>query len=144
MMFSITINSTDKLPQAANQLLETFPNDRIFAFYGKMGAGKTTFIKALCRAMGSADNITSPTFALVNEYDSAMGSKIYHFDFYRVRNPEEALDIGLEEYLYSNQYCFMEWPEKIESLLPDNLVEVHIEELSQSARQIKAFHRKVF
>jgi tRNA threonylcarbamoyladenosine biosynthesis protein TsaE len=73
-----------------------------------------------------------------------MGSKIYHFDFYRVRNPEEALDIGLEEYLYSNQYCFMEWPEKIESLLPDNLVEVHIEELSQSARQIKAFHRKVF
>jgi tRNA threonylcarbamoyladenosine biosynthesis protein TsaE len=106
-----------------------------------MGAGKTTFIKALCRYMGSADNITSPTFALVNEYDTGGTSKIYHFDFYRVRNPEEALDIGLDEYLYSDQYCFMEWPEKIESLLPDDLVEVHIDELSQAVRQIKAFHR---
>jgi tRNA threonylcarbamoyladenosine biosynthesis protein TsaE len=141
MMFSITIDSTGQLAEAATKFLEAFPYDRIFAFYGKMGAGKTTFIKALCRSMGSTDNITSPTFALVNEYDTSGPSKIYHFDFYRVRNPEEALDIGLDEYLYSDQYCFMEWPEKIESLLPEDLVEVHIEEQSQEVRQIKAFHR---
>lgn len=140
-MFSITIHSTDQLASTAVKFLEAFPYDRIFAFYGKMGAGKTTFIKALCRAMGSADNITSPTFALVNEYDTTGPAKIYHFDFYRVKNPAEALDIGLEEYLYSEQYCFMEWPEKVESLLPDDLVEVHIEEQLHTARQIKAFHR---
>jgi tRNA threonylcarbamoyladenosine biosynthesis protein TsaE len=141
MMFSKAINSINELAQAADELLNAFPDDRIFAFYGKMGAGKTTFIKALCRVMGSTDNITSPTFALVNEYDTASTAKIYHFDFYRVRNSEEALDIGLDEYLYSEQYCFMEWPEKVESLLPEKLVEVHIEEQSPSSRQIKAFHR---
>lgn len=140
-MFSITINSTDEIAKAAVKFLDAFPHDHIFAFYGKMGAGKTTFIKALCRAMGSTDNITSPTFALVNEYDTAGAKKIYHFDFYRLRNPEEALDIGLDEYIYSEQYCFMEWPEKIESLLPEELVEVHIEEQAQAARQISAFHR---
>lgn len=140
-MFSITIDSTHQLAEAATRFLKTFPHDRIFAFYGKMGAGKTTFIKALCRSMGSTDNITSPTFALVNEYDTPGTSKIYHFDFYRIRNPEEALDIGLDEYLDSEQYCFMEWPEKIESLLPGNMVEVHIEEQSRSVRQISAFHR---
>jgi len=141
MIFSKAINSINELAQAADELLNAFPDDRIFAFYGKMGAGKTTFIKALCRVMGSTDNITSPTFALVNEYDTASTAKIYHFDFYRVRNSEEALDIGLDEYLYSEQYCFMEWPEKVEPLLPEKLVEVHIEEQSPSSRQIKAFHR---
>ncbi len=141
MMFSVTIDSTDELAGAASEFLKAFPYDRLFAFYGEMGAGKTTFIKALCRALGSADNITSPTFALVNEYDAAGPFKIYHFDFYRVRTPEEALDIGLEEYLYSEQYCFMEWPEKVESLLPDDLVEVHIEERPSQIRHIKAFHR---
>lgn len=140
-MFSITINSINELTDAAVKFLAAFPNDRIFAFYGKMGAGKTTFIKALCRAMGSADNITSPTFALVNEYDTSGADQIYHFDFYRVRNPGEAMDIGLDEYLYSGQYCFMEWPEKVESLLPENLVEVHIGEESQSSRSIKAFRK---
>ncbi len=141
MIFSITINSIGQLAEAAKKFLDAFPHDRIFAFYGKMGAGKTTFIKALCQSMGSTDNITSPTFALINEYDRAGESKIYHFDFYRVRNPEEALDIGLDEYLYSEQYCFMEWPEKVESLLPENLVEVHIEEQTRAVRHIKAFHR---
>ncbi len=140
-MFSLTIEATDQLANGAVSFLKAFPHDRIFAFYGKMGAGKTTFIKALCRALGSTDNITSPTFALVNEYDTAGPTKIYHFDFYRVRNPEEAFDIGLDEYLYSEQYCFMEWPEKVESLLPDYLIEVHIEEQSHAVRQIKAFRR---
>lgn len=141
MMFSTTIDTIDQLEDVAARFLEAFPDDRIFAFYGKMGAGKTTFIKALCRTLGSSDNITSPTFALINEYDTAGPAKIYHFDFYRVRSPEEALDIGLDEYLYSEQYCLMEWPEKVESLLPDNLVEVHLEEKTPSTRQLKAFHR---
>jgi len=138
-MFSRTINSTDELTEAAAEFLNTFKGNRIFAFYGKMGAGKTTFIKALCREMGSKDNITSPTFALVNEYDTAGLGKIYHFDFYRIKNTEEALDIGFDDYMDSGHYCFMEWPEKVESLLPERLVEVHLEELSPTARQIKAF-----
>ncbi|MCW0482619.1 tRNA (adenosine(37)-N6)-threonylcarbamoyltransferase complex ATPase subunit type 1 TsaE [Gaoshiqia sediminis] len=139
IMLSIQVNSVDGLKQAAKQLLEVFQDDRIFAFYGKMGAGKTTFIKALCRAMGSVDNITSPSFALINEYDTAGDEKIFHFDFYRIKDVGEALDIGFDDYIYSGQYCFMEWPEKIEPLLPENLVEVHIEEISPTARQIKAF-----
>ena len=138
-MFSRTINSTNELAETAETFLNAFKDDRIFAFYGKMGAGKTTFIKALCRAMGSRDNITSPTFALVNEYDTTGPERIYHFDFYRIKNTEEALDIGFDDYLYSGHYCFMEWPEKIESLLPERLVEVHLDELSPTVRQIKAF-----
>ncbi len=137
-MFSIEINSTEELAGAAKKFLNEFGNDRVFAFYGKMGAGKTTFIKALCRAMGSEDNITSPTFALVNEYDSMMPEKIYHFDFYRIKNMEEALDIGLDDYIYSGNYCFIEWPERIKKLLPENLVEVQIGELSPTSREIKA------
>ncbi len=138
-MLSIQVNSVNELEQAARQLLTSFQEDRIFAFYGKMGAGKTTLIKALCRAMGSVDNITSPTFALVNEYDTDRMAKVYHFDFYRIKEIAEALDLGFDDYIYSGQYCFMEWPEKVEPLLPENLVEVHIEEISPTARLIKAF-----
>ena len=137
-MISIQINSISELADAANQILKLFATDRIFAFYGKMGAGKTTFIKAFCRAMGSIDNITSPTFALVNEYDTSGPNKIFHFDFYRIKNLEEAMDIGFDDYVYSGHYCFMEWPEKVEDLLPDQLVEIHIEELSPTARKITA------
>ncbi len=137
-MISIQINSISELANAANQILKEFATDRIFAFYGKMGAGKTTLIKAFCREMGSIDNITSPTFALVNEYDTSGPNKIFHFDFYRIKNLEEAMDIGFDDYVYSGHYCFMEWPEKVEDLLPDQLVEIHIEELSPTARQITA------
>ncbi len=137
-MFSIEVNSIDDLSNAAQSFLNTFKDERVFAFYGKMGAGKTTFIKALCRAMGSSDNITSPTFALVNEYDTEWEKKIFHFDFYRVKDIEEAMDIGFDDYIDSGNYCFMEWPEKIEDLLPLNLVEVHLEELSPTARKITA------
>ena len=137
-MISIQINSISELADAANQILKEFATERVFAFYGKMGAGKTTFIKALCRKMGSIDNITSPTFALVNEYDTNGSNKIFHFDFYRIKNLEEAMDIGFDDYVYSGHYCFMEWPEKVEDLLPDQLVEIHIEELSPTARKITA------
>ncbi len=137
-MFSIRINSVDELPQVAEAFLNNFKSERIFAFYGKMGAGKTTFIKALCRAMGSKDNITSPTFALVNEYDCDLPEKILHFDFYRIKDISEAMDIGLDDYLDSGNYCFMEWPELVDRLLPDNLVEVKIEAISATERQITA------
>lgn len=135
-MFSIQINSVQELPQAAEAFLKHFPEERLFAFYGKMGAGKTTLIKALCRALGSTDPITSPTFALVNEYSTAQNERIFHFDFYRIKNIEEALDIGFDDYIYSGKYCFMEWPENIEALLPDQVVAVNIEVLDTDARKI--------
>ena len=103
-----------------------------------MGAGKTTFIKALCRELGSTDPITSPTFALVNEYSTATNERIFHFDFYRIKSIEEALDIGFDDYIYSGKYCFMEWPENVEALLPDHLVEVKIEVQGQTVREITA------
>lgn len=111
-------------------------NNKVFAFYGEMGAGKTTFIKAVCRALGVTDNITSPTFALVNEYLDKNGSPIYHFDCYRLKSIAEAYDIGAEEYLYSNQVCFIEWPEKIEEMLPLNRVVVSIIVLPNLQREI--------
>jgi len=137
-MFSIQINTIDELPQAAEAFLKHFQNERIFAFYGKMGAGKTTLIKALCRALGSTDPITSPTFALVNEYSTADNERIFHFDFYRIKSMEEALDIGFDDYIYSGKYCMMEWPENIEDLLPEEIIKVEIEVLDSSARRITA------
>jgi tRNA threonylcarbamoyladenosine biosynthesis protein TsaE len=137
-MVSIEINSVEELKSAADKLINAFPGKRVFAFYGSMGAGKTTFIKAICRYLGSIDNITSPTFALVNEYDTPASGSVFHFDFYRIKNIEEAMDIGFEDYLFSNQYCFLEWPEKIEDLLPENYIKVSIEESSNGSRTIKA------
>lgn len=137
-MFSIQINTIEELPQAAEAFLNHFQNERLFAFYGKMGAGKTTLIKALCRSLGSTDPITSPTFALVNEYSTADNERIFHFDFYRIKNIEEALDIGFDDYIYSGKYCMMEWPENIEDLLPEEIVKVEIEVLDSSARRITA------
>ncbi len=137
-MVTIEINSVEELKGAAEKLFKAFADKRVFAFYGSMGAGKTTFIKAICRHLGSIDNITSPTFALVNEYDTPESGKIFHFDFYRIKNIEEAMDIGFEDYLFSNQYCFMEWPEKIEGLLPENFIKVSIEESANGSRIIKA------
>lgn len=137
-MFSFQINTIEELPQAAEAFLKHFPNERLFAFYGKMGAGKTTLIKALCRALGSTDPITSPTFALVNEYSTAGSERIFHFDFYRIKSMEEALDIGFDDYIYSGKYCMMEWPENVEDLLPEEIVKVEIEVLDSSARTITA------
>jgi len=132
------IHSVKELDKAAENLLASFPDCRIFAFFGKMGAGKTTFIQAVCRMLGSADYVTSPTFALINEYYGENSVPIYHFDFYRVKHIEEVFDIGYEEYLYSGNYCLIEWPEIIEAILPENFVEVKIDVEDSGARIISA------
>lgn len=111
---------------AAKIFVEKFGNKKIFAFYGEMGAGKTTFIKAVCKSMGVTGTITSPTFSLVNEYETDNGMTIYHFDFYRIENIEEVYDFGYEDYFYSDKMCFIEWPELVETLLPEDVVEVKI------------------
>ena len=136
-MYHIQITKVEELTEVARSFLKAFEGEHSFAFYGKMGAGKTTFIKALCRALGSEDYITSPTFALINEYSSEKGP-IFHFDFYRIKNLEEAFDMGYEDYIYSDNYCFIEWPEKIESLLPEGIVEVRITEENGGERLIEA------
>jgi tRNA threonylcarbamoyladenosine biosynthesis protein TsaE len=137
-MYSKKINSPDDLEIAAKELITAFSNDRVFAFYGKMGAGKTTFIQSVCRALGSDDNVTSPTFALINEYNTADFDSIFHFDFYRIKDIEEAYDLGYEDYIYSGSYCLIEWPEMIESLLPEKMVEVKIEVQEDNTRLITA------
>ncbi len=116
----------EDLPSVAKAILGEYPDERVFAFYGEMGAGKTTLIKALCISLGVDQDVTSPTFAIINEYDAAGIDLVYHFDFYRIKKPVEALDIGFEEYLCSDNYCFIEWPEKIEELLPDSYVYISV------------------
>ena len=112
------------------------PAGKVFAFYGKMGAGKTTFIKAICEEMGVDDVITSPTFAIVNEYETSEEDTIYHFDFYRIKKIEEVYDMGYEEYFYSGNLCFIEWPELIEDLLPEDATKVTIKEAEDGSRVI--------
>jgi len=119
----LTIN---QLPDVAKWLLSQTDPARIFAFYGKMGAGKTTFIKVLCEELGVTDVVNSPTFALINVYAAAFGDQIYHFDFYRIKSLSEVYDIGYEEYFYGNSRCLIEWPELVETLLPEDTVRVHI------------------
>ena len=126
-MSTITLTNLSELPVVAKQLLQSIDGEKVVAFQGAMGAGKTTLIKALCEAMGVVDTISSPTFSIVNEYRTAKGEKIYHFDFYRIKSVEEAYDMGYEEYFYSKAFCFIEWPEKIEELMPLNYEKVQIE-----------------
>lgn len=131
----IIVNSVAELSVAAQKLINSFPKDRIFLLYGPMGAGKTTFVKQLCAQLNVQENTSSPTFSIVNEYDSPAGA-IYHFDFYRIKDEQEAYDFGYEEYFYSGAYCFVEWPEKIPNLLPDDAKEIHISILDQNTRAI--------
>lgn len=126
LMKSISINSTAELPNVAKELLAFAKGEKFFIFEGEMAAGKTTFIKTFCEVLGVEDVVSSPTFSIVNEYVSQAG-KIYHFDFYRLKNTQEAYDIGYEEYFYSGDYCLIEWPSKVEDLLPENYVKVEIE-----------------
>lgn len=133
----IKITSLDKIQEAAKQFIAAMENSTVFAFYGKMGAGKTTFIKAVCEELGVTDVINSPTFAIINEYRSdTTGELIYHFDFYRINKVEEAFDFGYEDYFYSGALCFIEWPELVEELLPPDAVKVSIEEQKNGSRLI--------
>lgn len=133
----ITIHSLAEVGKAAKEFIRNMGNNKVFAFYGEMGTGKTTFIKAICRELGVDDNITSPTFALVNEYLTNAGESVYHFDCYRLKSIEEAYDIGAEEYFYSGNICFIEWPNRIEPLLPDHYVEVKINLVSDTKREVQ-------
>ena len=127
MKNEVHIAGLEDLERAAREFLEAVGDTRLIAFYAPMGAGKTTFTTALCRVLGvEADAVSSPTFAIVNEYLSVSGGRIYHFDFYRIDNPADALDIGLYDYLDSGNLCLMEWPENIEPLLPEETLRVHI------------------
>lgn len=128
MSMEIRIKSIEEIAVAAKEFVAAMGERKVFAFYGKMGAGKTTFIKAVCEELGVEDVINSPTFAIVNEYVDGQGEPIYHFDFYRIKNQQEVMDLGYEDYVYSGHVCFMEWPELIENLLPDDAVKVTIEE----------------
>lgn len=133
----IRIQSLDQIQEAACQFVQAMGDNTVFAFYGKMGAGKTTFIKAICEELGVSDVITSPTFAIVNEYRSDKGGElIYHFDFYRIKKLEEVYDMGYEDYFYSGALCFIEWPELVEELLPGQTVKVIIEEMEDTSRKV--------
>ena len=127
-----------QLPEVASQLLNLYPEERFFAFFGPMGVGKTTLIKALCEQLGVVDNVCSPTFAIVNQYSDASQNSVYHFDFYRLKNISEAYDIGYEEYFYSGCYCFTEWTEKIEEILPDHYLRITLSEQGGCQRILSA------
>lgn len=133
----LKIDSINDLPEAADAILEALKGRSIVAFWGEMGAGKTTLIRALCDRLGVTDTVTSPTFALVNEYHTETGAPIYHFDFYRINRIEEVFDFGYEEYFYSGNLCLIEWPEKIEGLLPEETLSVRIRITGDESRTIE-------
>ena len=158
-MISIVIKDIDHIREAAREFIEHIGEHRVFAFYGKMGAGKTTFVKAICEELGVDDVITSPTFAIINEYTATPPTaaanssfslrecgvanftlhsslQIYHFDFYRIKKLEEVYDMGYEDYFYSGALCFLEWPELIEDILPDDAVRVSIAEQEDGSRVV--------
>ena len=134
-MAEITIASLSDLPKVAQMLLEQLGGRNVVAFFAPMGAGKTTLIAEIVAALGSGDVVTSPTFALVNEYDTGEGGVVYHFDFYRINRIEEVFDMGYEEYFYSGDLCLVEWPEKVEQLLPDDTMVVQIEVIDPTTRR---------
>lgn len=136
----IEIKHISDINNAAKQFIEQIGDKTVIALYGAMGAGKTTFIKAVCEELGVTETITSPTFAIVNEYKSREGSPIYHFDFYRINKLEEVYDFGYEDYFYNGNLCFIEWPELIESLLPDNCLKLKISETESGVRLIEALN----
>ena len=131
----IRINNLDSIREAAREFISVIGDHKVFAFYGSMGAGKTTFVKAICEELGVEDVITSPTFAIINEYSGRDGV-IYHFDFYRIKKLEEVYDMGYEDSFYSGALCFIEWPELIEDVLPEDAVKVRITENADGSRSV--------
>lgn len=135
-MLEIKIKSLDGIADAARQFVDAMGENKVFAMFGPMGVGKTTFVKAVCEILGVEDTITSPTFAIINEYRTNTGDQIFHFDFYRIRKVEEVYDMGYEDYVYSGAVCFLEWPELIEELLPEDAVRVTLSEEEDGTRTI--------
>ena len=129
------VSIADKLKEVAETILKAYPQERVFGFYGEMGAGKTTLIKEMCNVLGVQDVTSSPTFAIINEYWTTSGQPLYHFDFYRIDEPADATRVGFEEYLYSGSYCFIEWTEKVEEILQDDFVRVDILRVDDSKRK---------
>lgn len=131
-----TINKLEEINDVASQFIDYVGDKTIFALYGPMGVGKTTFVKAIAASLGVTDDVSSPTFAIVNEYRTKNNEAVYHFDFYRVNNISEALDFGYEEYFFSGSRCFIEWPEKIEELLPEGIVNCYFSENADGSREL--------
>ena len=138
-MDTLNIQDLQSLPDAARSFLERNSGNKIFAFYGELGAGKTTFIKALCNELNVIDIVSSPSFSIINEYQNENGARIYHMDFYRIKDVDEAMEIGLEDYFGSNDYCFIEWPEKIDELLPNQTTFVKIIQSQNNSRVLEIF-----
>lgn len=134
---TLEIKSLDTINRTAAEFTNQIGDNTVFAFHGEMGAGKTTFIKAICENLGVKDVINSPTFAIINEYLSGTGDLIYHFDFYRIKDEREAYDFGYEDYFYSGNLCFIEWPELVESLLPPDTINVYIKETETGTRTVE-------
>jgi tRNA threonylcarbamoyladenosine biosynthesis protein TsaE len=136
-MINLKLYDIEKISETARQFLDSTRGLKKFAFYGKMGAGKTTFIIALCKQLGATDVVNSPTFTIINEYRTDNGSLIYHFDFYRIKSPDELLDIGITDYFFEDVYSFIEWPEMAEKLMPDDIVKVYIKEIDKNKRELE-------
>ena len=128
----IVVNCISELDDLSKIILNNRKERDIICFYGEMGVGKTTLIKVICKELGIEDNVSSPTFSIVNEYISSLGDSVYHFDFYRIKDEEEALDMGYEEYFFKNKLCFVEWPEKVSSLIPDEAMKIKITKNKES------------
>ncbi len=128
MVKELVCKNIKEIPGTANKALSFFPDNKLFAVYGPMGVGKTTFIKALCKELGVKDIVNSPSFGLVHNYKLPNNDPVYHFDFYRIKKQEEAFDIGYEDYFFSGHYCFIEWPEKVTELLPNDCVKIFMKE----------------
>ena len=136
MLEKIACNHLDRISESAKLIIDLCRDTKVWVFKGEMGAGKTTLIKEVCALLGVLDPVTSPTYALVNEYEIKDGGKIFHFDFYRIEHPQEALEIGVEEYFYSGNYCFVEWAEKISEFIPDEFSLITIDKKEQEKRDI--------
>ena len=132
----LVIHNISEIDTVAKEFIKKIAPNKHVAFYGQMGVGKTTFIKALCKTLGILETVNSPSFAIINEYNTDFGEPVYHFDFYRIKEIEEAYDFGYEDYFYGSNYCFVEWPEKIEPLIPEHFVKVKIEETKDNVREI--------